>query len=64
MRFGAAYDIYDYARTRLGLRSLANPLRDPEVLLFSKILGANYKKKSRARRAVTIATMRIMLAHG
>jgi hypothetical protein len=33
VRFGAAYDIYDYARTRLGLRSLANPLRDPEVLL-------------------------------
>jgi len=64
MRFGAAYDIYDYARTRLGLRALANPLRDPEVLLFGKVLGSNYKKRSRARCAVSIAIVRAMLAHG
>ena len=64
VRFGAAFDIYDYARTRLGLQALANPLRDAEVLMFGKILGTNYKKKSKARRAITITIMRIMLEYG
>ena len=66
LRFGAVYDIYDYARTRLGpsLQALANPLRDPEVLMFGKVLGANYKKKSKARRAITIHTMKLMLEFG
>ncbi len=64
VRFGAAYDVYDYARTRLGLRALQNPLRDPELVAFGKILGANYKKRSRARRAVSLAVVRVMLAHG
>jgi len=63
-RFGAAHDIYDYARTRLGLQALANPLRDPEVLLFGRIMGANYKKKSKARRSITIHVMLTMLEHG
>ena len=64
LRFGAAFDIYDYARTRLGFRHLANPLRDPEVLEFGKILGANYKKRSKARCSVPILVARAMLAHG
>jgi hypothetical protein len=66
LRFGAAFDVYDYARTRLGpkLQALANPLRDPEVLAFGKVLGANYKKKSKARRAISVATMKLMLEFG
>lgn len=64
VRFNAVYDIYDYARARLGLRSLANPLRDPEVLLFNKVLGNNYKKRSKARCSVAIRIAHQMLAAG
>ena len=64
LRFGAAYDIYQYARTRLGLRALANPCRDAEVTEFERIMGANYKKRSKARVAVTVLVVRDMLLHG
>ena len=64
LHFSAIHDIIDYARTRLGLRSLSNPLRDPEVVAFTKIVGANYKKRSKARTSVTLLTARLMLLHG
>ena len=64
LRFNAAYDIYDYARTRLGLRALANPLRDPEVVMFTRITDANYKKRSRARCSVPIHVVAKMLQYG
>ena len=40
------------------------PLRDPEVVLFSRVLNINYKKKSKARTAVSIQTCTAMFACG
>jgi hypothetical protein len=64
LRVTAMYDVYDYARTRLGLRGLRNPCRDPEVILFTRVIGINYKKRSKARTAISIGVCARMLAHG
>ena len=64
LRLQAVYDMYDYARSRLGFRALANPLRDPEVVALGRVVGADYKKRSRARTAVTLLVCAAMLLGG
>ncbi len=64
LRINAVWDLYDYARTRLGLAALRNPCRDPELVQFSTVLNCNYKKRSQARQPVTLETCRLMLRWG
>jgi len=64
LHFTAIHDIIDYSRSRLGLRSLSNPLRDPEAAAFANIVDANYKKKSKARTSISLVLAKALILHG
>ena len=64
LRVNAMWDLYNYAKIHLGVAGLKNPCRDVEVLVFSKVLRGNYKKRSKAREPVTILICAVMMRWG